>query len=397
MKIACIALNQNLIHIDAQSKIINYISKQLFQIGEHVSLISYLDNNLEHIRNIINDRYDLVFFVGTESSIFNHNIKDNLSRLLQDKLESNSSCYKSLSDYCTKNNKPFSAEEEMEVCIPSEAIPLCSNNFYNNGFMFKSSSSYIVFLPSNYEFAIDNYTKYIYPLLKDISNVKSECVVLKCYGILEKDIRTIISEELLNEHITIQILNKCLDTAIYLRYNMSENLVASDIISSVCNKLNKFIYATEDVSLESLANDLLSIQHKKIAIGETITLGNIVRRLSNANVSNVCESYVFANFESVLKSFRLDPKIIEAHGEISVNSVYELDNLMLEKSNADLSLFVLGDKELNICYIAIGDFDGIHVYKNKIASFDDLLIDNITDMTLFYLIKKLRQNDLQFI
>ena len=104
MKIACIGINQNLIHIEAQSKIINFINKQLFQLGERVSLISYLDNNLEHIRNIINDRYDLLFFIGTESSIFNHNIKENLSRLLQDKLDSNSSCYKSLSDYCNKNN-----------------------------------------------------------------------------------------------------------------------------------------------------------------------------------------------------------------------------------------------------------------------------------------------------
>ena len=69
---------------------------------------------------------------------------------------------------------------------------------------------------------------------------------------------------------------------------------------------------------------------------------------------------------------------------------------MLELSNADISVFVLGDTaESDICYMAIGDVDGIHVYKNKINDKSDNLIENISKTAIFYLIKKLKRNDLQ--
>ena len=46
--------------------------------------------------------------------------------------------------------------------------------------------------------------------------------------------------------------------------------------------------------------------------------------------------------------------------------------------------------------MAIGDFDGIHVYKNKINIKNLNLIGNLSKTALFYLIKKLKQNDLCF-
>ena len=84
------------------------------------------------------------------------------------------------------------------------------------------------------------------------------------------------------------------------------------------------------------------------------------------------------------------------YGKYSVNTVYELANAMLETKTGDLVLFVLGDKNSDICYMAIGDFDGIHVYKNKINIKNLNLIGNLSKTALFYLIKKLKQNDLCF-
>ena len=73
-----------------------------------------------------------------------------------------------------------------------------------------------------------------------------------------------------------------------------------------------------------------------------------------------------------------------------------MDNLLLEQANSDIAIFVLGDKTNNTCFIAIGDIDGIHVYKNKFMTYNQLTINMLSETTMFYLIKKLRQNDLQF-
>lgn len=395
MRSAILGINSNLIHSQCQDKMISYLKKRLYEIGEDISLISYFNNNYEILKTIINDKYDLVFCLCSEQSIFNYNVKENICKIVGDKLEKNTICENSLKKYCNTNNIPFSSTEEMEVMIPTNAIPLCDEKFSNYGFMYKFNSTYIVFLPSNLDFLIPNFESYVLPLISDISSNKFETLTIRCYGILEKDIKNIIADEFSNPNIKIQILNTRLDNAIYIRYKSDKVSLAQDALASICTKLNKFIYSTEDSSLFDTAKYLLSLHKKSLSVAETLTMGNIIRQLAGDD-NIISDSYLFANFESIERTLGLDKTVIENYGKYSVNTVYELDNLLLEKGNADIAMFVLGDSNCDTCFIAIGDLDGIHVYKNKIVYKNDELIDNISDTALFYLIKKLRQNDLQF-
>lgn len=396
MRTAIIGINSNLIHSHEQDKMISYLKKRLYEIGEDVSLISYFSNNYDMIKNINNEKFDLVFYIGSEQTIFNYNIKENISKLIGEKLVKNISCENSLKKYCSNHNVPFSSTEEMEILVPSNSIPLCMDEYPNNGFMFKHDNTYIIFLPSNYEFMTINFQNYILPLIRDISTGRFECLTIRCYGILEKDIRSILSEELLNTNLKIQIFNERLDNIIYIRYNSEHYQNAQDTLASICTKLNRYIYSTEDTTLYQTAKYLLNLHKKHLAIAETLTFGNITRKICESDDAIVSNTYLFNNFDDIKRTLGLDENIINNYGKYSVNTVYELNNLLLEKSNADIAIFVLGNINIDTCYIAIGDLDGIHVYKNKIIYKNDDIIDNISDTALFYLIKKLRQNDLQF-
>ncbi|MGN0961360.1 MAG: hypothetical protein ACI4PF_04085 [Christensenellales bacterium] len=396
MKIAIIGLNSNLIKSKEQEKIINYLKNRLYEMGENVSLISYFDNNFDSLRNIISQKFDVLFVIGNDQTIYNYNIKENLSRIFGDKLENNNACFNALKKYCNECNINFSVQEEMEGKVPSKSIPLCNEKFLNNGFMYKYLEQYIIFLPSNYDFATMNYNNYILPLLIDISKNNLECLIIRCYGILERDIRNLISEELMNSDINIQIINERLDNKIYIRYDINKVKNIQNILSTICSKLNKFIYSMEDTNLYQTAKYLLNLHKKQLVVAETITLGNITKNLCCLDNSLISDAFIFNNFENIIKQLNLDSRVVDKYGKYSVNTIYELDNLLLEQSNAQIAIFVLGDITLDTCYIAIGDFEGIHVYKNKILTSDENLIDNISDTALFYLIKKLRQNDLQF-
>ena len=98
----------------------------------------------------------------------------------------------------------------------------------------------------------------------------------------------------------------------------------------------------------------------------------------------------------MINQLNIDKRIIDQFGKYSVNTVYELANAILSKKTTDDVVFVLGNKEENICYMAIGDIDGIHVYKNKVNYNDKSSIETISKTSIFYLIKKLKQNSLQF-
>ena len=397
MKISCIALNSNSINTQNQFKIIDYLKVKLYEIGENISLISYFDNSEENLKGLNISSYDFIFVIGTNSTIYNNNIKQNLCKIFSDKLKDFDSTVNSLKKYCLNNNIPFSVQEEMECKLPSASIPLCDEDYYDNGFMYKFNNTYIVYLPENMTFVTNSYQKYILPLLNDLIGFKRDFVVLKCFGILEKDIKTILAEYFGRKDITLQIRSDGLDSAIYIRYdNILEKIALQNIISDICSKLSKFIYATDDTSLYDMALDLLTLRNKKIIIGETLTFGNITKRLSSRKNNNITESFIFTNREGILKYTKVNPKVIDNYGLYSVNSIYELTNAMLGLSNADIALFVLGDtKDNDICYIACGDIDGIHVYKNKINDKSDNLIENISKTAIFYLIKKLKQNDLQ--
>ncbi|MBE5738407.1 MAG: hypothetical protein E7354_01555 [Clostridiales bacterium] len=397
MKFSCVALNSNSINTQNQSKIIDYLKVKLYEIGESLSLISYFDNSLDNLKTFNIEKSDFVFVIGTSSTIYNNNIKENLCRIFSDKLDNFDASTNALKKYCLDNNIPFAMQEEMETQLPKESIPLCSTDYYNNGFMYKYNNTYLVYLPENLAFATEMYGRYVLPLINDLIGFKKESVVLKCFGILEKDIRAVLTDYFDNQDINIQIRSDDLDNAIYIRYDVNiKKSIIQDIVSDICNKLKKFIYATDDISIYDMALDLLSIRGKKIILAETLTFGNVTKRLSVRPEKRITDSFIFTNKESLVKCTKINPKVIETHGMYSVNTVYELANSLLELSNADISVFILGDtNESDICYIAIGDVDGIHVYKNKINDKSDNLIENISKTAIFYLIKKLKRNDLQ--
>lgn len=395
MKSCCIALNSTLIQTEKQNKLINLINSKLYEMGEDFSLISYFDNNLERITDIFNDKYEIIFVIGTNSSIYNYNIKENLARLLGVKLINFEATFSALKKYCSNNNIVFSVQEEMEVMIPENSVPLCDYDHYLNGFMSKYNNKYIIFLPNDINFLTQNYNKYIEPLIKDISNNSCKQQIIKCYGIGEKELKNHLNEFYGLNDIKLQIISDELDTTIYINYQ-SNNAKIHNIISSIVSKINKYIYATENISIYQMAVDLLKMRNKTLSISETNTYGTLIKNLSMISPNSVSKAYLFTNFQSIIDTTNIDKEIISTYGEYSVNTVYELDNEILQISDTDISLFILGDIKKDICYIAVGDKDGIHVYKNKINFSSNNIIENICKTATFYLIKKLKQNDLLF-
>jgi len=395
MKIAFLGLSSNLTDITKQEEVINYLKFNILRVGEHVSLISYFNNNSDQINKILLEDFDVIFCIGSDSAIFNYNIKENLAKCLSSRLETNSILMETLKKYCQNKNIVYGSTEELISMIPHNSIPISDSEFYDNGFIFNSNNKYIIFLPSD-----DGFVKRIYNNMWSIisNNIPNNEIVLtlRCYGLLEKDIRNLICDEINNPNLGIQIINCRLDNIIYIKYNNENSNVVQNSIAEICSKLTKFIYSTDNSNLSEISINLLKMQRKRLILAETLTYGNIALNISKIDHTVIEKTYVFNNFDAITNTLKLDNKVVEQFGKFSVNSVYELDNLLLQNSTSDIAVFVLGDKSSDTCFIAIGDIDGIHVYKNNIMNFDKGLIATLSETTLFYLIKKLRQNDLQF-
>ena len=193
---------------------------------------------------------------------------------------------------------------------------------------------------------------------------------------------------------------------ILVRYNRQLNSeIVQQFISTIYERLSKYIYADEDIKLENQALQLLKIYNKTLAIAETLTGGNIAHKfISNNNnaFDSLKEAILTTSKSSKLNRLKVSESIINNYTEKSVEFAYEMAAGLLETSGADVVLINTGNiaelsdsSNTKTCFIAVGDMDGIHVYKNTFSGSNEQIVDGITKTSFFYLIKKLKQNDLQ--
>lgn len=398
MKIAIIGINNSLVDLSNQNEVIDFLKFNIVKQGKKPSLVSYFNNSVENLRAIIQQNYDIIFVIGSDSIIFNHNLKDNLAKIFGVRLEKHNPCELAIKDYCSTNNIIYDSQEEMLTLFPTNSQPIYKTSYFNNGFTYKLNNTQVFMFPSDIDFVRDVYSFSIHPFLSDntVTNGILDTMTIRCYGILEKDLRELIEDELKHPNINVNIVSTRLDNILYISYSNNDITTIQPVIADICSKLSKLIYATEDTSLYQTAVDLLSIHRKRLVLAETLTKGNITSHIMKLDDSVLEKSIIVNNFDSIARQLKLSERIVNQFGKYSVNSVYELDNLLLEQANSELAIFVLGDKASDTCFIAIGDIDGIHVYKNKFLTYNQSTIDMLSETTMFYLIKKLRQNDLQF-
>ena len=146
----------------------------------------------------------------------------------------------------------------------------------------------------------------------------------------------------------------------------------------------------------------MKLSNKTISIAESVTGGNITSSLIKANPDfalSLKESIVCPSVESKIKSLGVTPAIIEKYGEVSIETAYEMAAALLDKTNSDIVLCTTGsldtgnNNEKKVAFISVGNVDGIHVYKNTFIGNREQVIGNITQTSLFYLIKNIKQND----
>lgn len=265
---------------------------------------------------------------------------------------------------------------------------------------FNAESYNAVIISDNVNELKQNFLDYIVPHI--ISTNATETTRLKLFGISQNDITNAVKDIVdANPNIKLSILSDELDTTLVVSYDKStDQQQLNNYIASIYERLRKFIYSDDDTTLFQLSLDLLTIGNKTLSVLETITGGNISKEFSLCNFPNsiITQDIVVNNETTLVKEYGVNPNIIKKYGLVSVETTYEIASTMLEKSPNDVVLVTCGDIQdnKNVCYIAIGDIEGIHVYKNSYSGSKKQIVNTISKCAVFYLVKKLKQNDLFF-
>ena len=397
MKTSILRISNDILLGKKQDNISQYLLKNCLQIGEIISCVNTCENHPDHITNQINNLdSDFIIIIGENISSRNANIKKTLANILNDSVIKNEFAESTVKAYYQEANIPVLFDSENEFYLPSKAELLPVKSSPLQSFIVSNQTKTFVFIPGELDVAKYVFKTYLENIIKQNLTTKYKTTTIKTFGISEKDIYSILSDLIKNKYkILFLTYPNNLEVSIVIRYNENlEQAIVADVIYKVFERLNKYIYAEEEVSIVTRAVDLLSIGNKKLAVAETITGGNI-----SASLIKQCETMS----ESLISRLKVSPAIIEQYGTVSVETAYEMAAGLLESSNADIVLTTSGlidysenEREGKLCYIAVGNIDGIHVYKNTLFGTREQIIDSLTQTAFFYLIKNIKQNDLFF-
>ena len=248
-------------------------------------------------------------------------------------------------------------------------------------------------LDNNFDSVLKNITDFVSTMNK--SNKTK--LTLKTFGKSEKEILNIL-ESVACDDIIIKTKSDDLDVQVSIEYDNSLDCDSKqDIISSIYEKLKPYMYTDENMSIYELLINLLTVNGKTLSVAETLTQGNIAKNLTDADNNNRFKLGIVAQsakqFEEMLA---LSSSIVNSHNQNMVELVYEMAAGLLEKSGSDYAIATLGNADDDFSYIAVGDIDGIHVYKSKCTLHGIRKINTISKNAIYYLIKKIKQNDLFF-
>jgi len=405
VKVSIIKIKSDL-HNLATNNVSAYLTKAFLGIGITLGNVVETLNNPQSIFNALNFvNSDFIFIIGEPSSQKNYIVKKAIAEKLQLKLVINNDIKQSIAKYYANNNIPLSQEVEHEYYIPAGATPLNDSGFGVSGFIDATNKTKYIYLPGNVALVENLFKTTIKNIMMASSTTRYNAVYIKTFGISEIEIHDMLEDLIKNIYkITFLTHSNGMEATTIIRYNATiDDDIINPYITKSFERLSKFVYADEDVSLAKRVYDLLELSNKKVAISESVTAGAITMDLATYDENNSVIKYsvICPNTESKLKLLGASKSIFDKYGETSIEAVYEMAAGLLETSGADYIVCTTGFDKLdannkNVAYIAVGNIDGIHVYKNTFVGSQQEMIKSITQTSLFYLIKNIRQNDLLF-
>ncbi len=408
MKVSCLCISNDLLLGKRQDKITTILAKKLLENGISFSCRYTTSNNPEQIKKAIEIMEDkIVFIVGDNNSVKNAHIKKALAEICGVDMAESSIANLAVKNYFKKVNMPITYDSENEVYLPRNSRCLVNQDSVLQGFAMYKGDQLLIFVPDDVGSVVGYLDASVLPMLMEKINIAYDNITLKTFGICERDIVSLLGDLIKNKYkINITIYPNGLETTIVVRYHKGlEQEIVNQFIQKIYQKLAKYIYATEDMSLAATAFNLLKIARKKIAVAESISGGSIVSTLikENKGISDyLVEGIVSYTDKSKSSRLKVNENIINNYTAVSVEVAYEMAAGLLVTSGADMVVTTTGYATKDAghdayAFIAVGDMDGIHVYRNTFTGTREEVIDSVKKTSLFYLIKKLKQNDLLFI
>ncbi len=198
--------------------------------------------------------------------------------------------------------------------------------------------------------------------------------------------------------VEFSVVENCLDATITMTSDASRD-VFETVKSSVYNVFEEEVYSASEGSLEEIAARLLRMNNRTLAVGESLTGGEICSRLTSiAGISaNFYEGIVCYNRASKVERLGVPKSVLADYGAVSRETAYAMVKGLCKRP-VDIALATTGlagptgdeGKPVGLVYIAVGGGEFITVFERRFSGSRNEIRTATSNVALFYLIRYLK-------
>ncbi len=373
----------------------SWMAQQCSRLGCDVIVHSSIHDDKELIKIELNrllEISDVVLISGGLGPTSDDLTKPALCEFFDDVLVKNQDALDFITKMFSKRGIDMLERNVQQAYVPSKCKVILNHIGTAPGMLFEHKDKYIISMPGVPLEMKNMFEKFVYNFLFDLIELRKENVlafkILQTIGIPE----SVLAEKIGNPDLFIQggtlaFLPSYKGVKLRIGFSANDFKTANQLISEAENyirqKVGKYIFATEEVTINQVIASLLIEKNKTIAVAESCTGG-----LLSANFTDIPGSskYFFGGIVAYsndikTKLVNVDENIIKRFGAVSKETVESLALNVRKIFNSDFGIGITGiagpsggtkQKPVGTVWIALANKNS--VYSNKFFLGDDRII-----------------------
>ncbi len=414
MKVALLSIGDELLIGMTLNTDFQLLAKSLRENGHQVvSQLTCADREKEihSALDYLKTKADFIITTGGLGATPDDITVDSVSKYLGYKVVRNETASNLIDAYFRETGKDPITNLELSKRYPENAEIFPNKNGYACGCYMEADGLKVAVLPGPPKEMLPMFEACVLPkLLNTKKKDMLTTLTYKIFGIRESDVVEVLSDLIRPKDKTIQLTTYCSlrEVALVLRHTDNSNMEEVDyIIYEIYNRLGKFIYASEDISLEEMVICMLKLRQKTLAVAESLTGGKIADRLISVPGASeyVFEDIVAYHNDAKVRHLHVSEETLKNHGAVSVETAYEMAVGLLEEEGIDICVATTGiagpsggtpEKPVGLTYIAVGNVGSIKVYSHVFKGNRAEVREAATKAAMFYLLKLLVNDGVDF-
>lgn len=383
MKIELITIGDEILLGQTIDTNAHWIARRLADNGLRLRWHSTIGDNESDIRHMLRhawNRADVLLVTGGLGPTHDDITCGIIAKFFDDDLVERLDIKQLIVDRFTARNVTPPPGFDKMALFPSRAEPMINKHGSAPGIHYDSEGKHLFAMPGVPVEMKGLFDDYVLPKLIVNRIGTSESVILKTTGIGESHLSQLIGDADALSPVTLAYLPS-INQGVTLRLScggsdadaVRDHLKAAQ--SFVTKRIDPYLYAVGDRSLEEVILDTMRQRHLSLAVAESCTGGIVCDRLvsvpGSSDVFN--RGYVSYSHDAKIEQLGVTVQLLKAHGAVSEQVARAMAEGARVKASVDIAVSVTGiagptgstaDKPVGLVYIGIADENGSEVKRH---------------------------------